>query len=265
MLFAFFLVLIPPSVQALSPGDLVINEIMKDPAAVGDTEGEWFEIYNRTDQTIDLRDLIFQENGTNQFIVVGSEPISVPAFRYFVFGRNQDISTNGGVTVDYEYSNFPLANNDDEIIIFEGATEIDRVEYNDGILWPDPTGASMMLLGPDLDNNLGSNWVTAGADLVYGAGDQGTPGEANYPVPTGEEPTATPTATPTPTETPTPPATPTEEVPTATPTTPELTPTPTAETPAPALKPVFPPFPSFPSRFQRFWRRFFRLFFVISH
>jgi hypothetical protein len=36
----------------------------------------------------------------------------------------------------------------------------------------------MMLLNPTLDNSLGENWITA--DVVFGAGDYGTPGSINF-------------------------------------------------------------------------------------
>ena len=35
-----------------------------------------------------------------------------------------------------------------------------------------------MLLNPTLDNSLGENWAVA--DIVFGTGDYGTPGEKNY-------------------------------------------------------------------------------------
>ena len=39
---------------AADPGDVVINEIMQNPSAVGDTDGEWFELYNPTGSDIDI-------------------------------------------------------------------------------------------------------------------------------------------------------------------------------------------------------------------
>ena len=36
----------------------------------------------------------------------------------------------------------------------------------------------MMLLDPTLDNSLGENWAVA--DIVFGAGDFGTPGSINF-------------------------------------------------------------------------------------
>ena len=41
-----------------------------------------------------------------------------------------------------------------------------------------------MLLSTNLDNNLGENWIAA--DIVFGAGDFGTPGETNYQVDCGD-------------------------------------------------------------------------------
>ena len=41
---------------AATVADLLISEIMVNPAAVSDTRGEWFELYNPTDQEINLRD-----------------------------------------------------------------------------------------------------------------------------------------------------------------------------------------------------------------
>ena len=55
---------------------------------------------------------------------------------------------------------------------------IDEVYYDNGETFPDENGKSMMLLAPTLNNSLGENWATA--DVVFGAGDFGTPNEANY-------------------------------------------------------------------------------------
>ena len=46
-----------------------------------------------------------------------------------------------------------------------------------GLLFPDDSGKSMMLLYPTLGNSLGGNWAVA--DIIFGAGDYGTPGEIN--------------------------------------------------------------------------------------
>jgi formylglycine-generating enzyme required for sulfatase activity len=158
------------------PGDLVITEIMQNPNAVLDSAGEWFEVYNSTADAIDLNGLEFRDDGTNTFTVAGS--VVVPAGGFAVLGLNGDTGTNGGVTLDYVYpSTWSLSNSDDEVVILDGATEIDRVAYDGGVVWPDPAGASMYLTDLAGDNGLGSYWNTS--STVFGAGDFGTPGEVN--------------------------------------------------------------------------------------
>jgi hypothetical protein len=161
-----------------APSEVIITEIMQNPASVSDANGEWFEVYNSGSSNIDINGWQISDNGSDSHLING-EIILSPG-QYFVFGRNTDIASNGGVIVDYEYSGFTLGNSDDEIVIFssDGVTEIDRVEYDGGQSWPDPTGASMTLSNLASDNNIGSNWQTS--DTVYGEGDLGTPGEGNF-------------------------------------------------------------------------------------
>jgi hypothetical protein len=98
---------------------------------------------------------------------------------FVVLGANDDPYLNGGVTVDYKYSGFTLSNLWDEVILTHpSGIIIDDVYYDNGMTFPDENGKSMMLLSPNLDNSLGENWAVA--DIVFGAGDYGTPGEINY-------------------------------------------------------------------------------------
>ena len=160
--------------------NIIINEIMQNPSVVSDTDGEWFEIYNASADTIDLTGFIIKDNGSDAH-TISSSTIVFPN-SYAVLGRNADSNTNGGLHVDYEYSGFTLANGDDEIIIIDdyGYT-IDSIAYDGGTEWPDPTGASMALLEPSLDNSNGNSWVEYDS-LTYGDGDYGTPGEPNFPI-----------------------------------------------------------------------------------
>src|SRR5512132_1185846 len=45
------------TVVSLPNSGLVITEVMPDPSKVGDTAGEWFELYNASADTIDLKGL----------------------------------------------------------------------------------------------------------------------------------------------------------------------------------------------------------------
>ena len=166
-----------PSVAA--PGDVIINEIMQNPNAVFDSNGEWFEVYNTTGSDIDINGWTIEDNDFDSHVISNGVPLLVPANDYLVLARDGDSGTNGGVTAAYEYGgDIALANGADEVVLLDGAlTEIDRVEYDGGPNFPDPTGASMALIDPALDNNDATNWCEA--STAYGDGDLGTPGTAN--------------------------------------------------------------------------------------
>ena len=175
---------------AQSAGDLIVTEIMKDPRDVGDTAGEWFEIYNTTSSSISLDGMVVSDAGSNSFTI--SSGVSIDAGQFMVLGRNSNVSTNGGVPVDYQYSGMDLGNSDDEIILTtSGGVEIDRVEYDNGSTFPDLTGASMVFIGEETDdNNDGSNWAASTARINFSdpvgdetdLGSPGVQGPANLPV-----------------------------------------------------------------------------------
>ena len=156
---------------------IVINEIMQNPSAVSDAAGEWIEITNVSDESINLHNLILRDDGGEEHII--SENIYVMPDSFIILGTEDDYNLNGGVNVDYEYSGFTLSNLWDEVI-FEhpSGVVLDFVAYDNGDNFPDEEGKSMMLLAPDLDNSLGDRWFAA--DIVFGAGDYGTPGSQNY-------------------------------------------------------------------------------------
>jgi uncharacterized delta-60 repeat protein len=155
--------------------DLVINEIMKDPSAVADGSGEWFEIYNNGAGGVDLLGWLISDDGSDSHTIASS--IFVAPGAYVVLCNNAITTTNGGVTCDYQYSGITLSNSDDELVLSMSGAEIDRAAYDNGIIWPDPAGASMCLMNVTLDNNDGNNWATSYQS--YGLGDLGTPGGPN--------------------------------------------------------------------------------------
>jgi predicted extracellular nuclease len=162
-----------------SSGELIINEIMQNPAAVNDGAGEWFELYNPNTSPVDINGWTIKDNDSDSHVINNGGPLIIPAGGYLVLGNNADTATNGGVTVAYSYgSSWYLGNGSDEVVLEDtSGVEIDRVEYDNGATFPDPNGAAMALKDPALDNNAGANWCTAGPS--YGDGDSGTPGAAN--------------------------------------------------------------------------------------
>lgn len=166
---------------------IVITEIMQNPGDVSDPNGEWFEIFNNSASPVDLNGWTIKDNGTDLHVIDNGGPLVIAANGYMVLGRNADQGTNGGVPVDYQWSSFTLGNADDEIIILDGSlNEIDRVEWDGGPNFPDPSGASMVFdTDPMLDNNDGSNWTTSTIrEPNYNLGgtetDFGSPGTGSF-------------------------------------------------------------------------------------
>lgn len=162
---------------------IMITEVMKDPFTVSDSNGEWFEVYNNSSTPVDMIGWVMKDLGSNEHTILSS--VVVPAFGFAVLGNDANSATNGGYTCDYEFTSFFLGNSDDEIILYlpDGITEVDRVEWDAGTLWPDPIGASMVFAGFNTeDNNDGTNWVTAyrRESSYVDAGDNGSPGTNGY-------------------------------------------------------------------------------------
>ena len=156
--------------------NIVITEIMVNPAAVSDSYGEWFEIYNNDTISIDLAGwrIADSEDDLHEIQTVSIELYINPG-DYLVLGRNVDNTVNGGYTADYGYSSFQLSNSEDEIFLVDNENRIvDEIEYNSS--FPYSSGASMYLRNIDYDNNVDTSWAMS--DMEYGLGDLGTPGRA---------------------------------------------------------------------------------------
>ncbi len=159
-----------------SPFRVIITEIMANPSAVSDPNGEWFEIYNNDTMSINLSDWqIADRDNDLHTIFPPQDQFFISPGEYMVFSRNADSTINGGYSADYEYSSFQLANSDDEIKIIDGdGLIVDEVEYNSS--FPFSSGASMYLRNIDFDNNVDTSWAMS--EMEYGLGDLGTPGRA---------------------------------------------------------------------------------------
>jgi len=194
IIFVFFVVSSPSFAQ--NP-QLTITEVSVDPKAVGDSDGEWFEIYNPSDQAVSLKNLVIKDEGKDSHTV--ESDLTINPKSYIVFCKNNNSEQNGGVNCAYQYSKFSLANESDEIIL-ELHGEIARLVYSKST-HPVKSGKSM-----ELD---GSSWHES--TNQFGKGDYGTPGSGNsaaatstpIPQPTATDapkPTKVPTATVKPTE-----------------------------------------------------------------
>ncbi len=161
-------------------GDLIITEIMYNPAALSDTEGEWFEIFNASTETIDLFQLVIKEGSEVQHII--SEPLSISPQDFIVLAK----TAGAAVTASYVYgSALTLTNTGQEITLSNygddgsNGSVISTVNYG-AAGFPDGNGASIILdpLSYDADAaQSGANWCLSTS--AFETGDLGTPGADN--------------------------------------------------------------------------------------
>lgn len=176
--------------HSVNPGDLVITEIMANPKAVNDAEGEYFEVYNTTARTLHLNGLVVSDKNGVSFDIIAEPdaPIEVAPHAYFVFGRNADSSLNGGIDVDFVWSAFNLVNSADTLVITLPGTpddvEIARLAYGSGTDFPSVKDGKSMQLGSEhsfADYSDGTLWCDSTEPINPGdaSPDFGTPGAAN--------------------------------------------------------------------------------------
>jgi len=161
--------------NAVSVGSLLISEIMANPAAVGDSAGEWFELYNPTGETINLRDVTIHDDGSDRHRIE-TDLLILPG-HFLTLARNGDPALNGGFAADYVYRDFRLGNSADEIVLRDGTMEWLRLDYGPGFA---VAGRSRELNGIAMTL---ANYLLSPESRIYGLGDTGSPGSAGGLVP----------------------------------------------------------------------------------
>ena len=164
----FTSLLITTNAAAVTVADLLISEVMVNPAAVSDTRGEWFELYNPTTEEINLHDITIGDDGSDSH-KIETDLLILPG-HFLTLARNGDTSLNGGLSVDYVYDDFTLSNSGDEITLRDGLLELLRLEYGSDF---DVAGQSRELIELPM---VETNYRLTLASFTYGLGDLGTPG-----------------------------------------------------------------------------------------
>ena len=171
------------SVLATTP-NVVINEVMPDPATTADELGEWFEIYNAGTEAVDLQGWSIASNNDASHVIGASLVVQPGA--YAVLARRGNDVNGGGINPAYVYSTqtssggftaFNMANGADWIALrTPGASPVTV----DSVAWTSATsGRSRGLKDPSLDNVAvnGTNWVLATSN--YNTANRGTPNAQN--------------------------------------------------------------------------------------
>jgi hypothetical protein len=117
----------PAPCNGLVAGDVVFGNVEYDPVAVDDLLGEWFMLQNTTAGSVNLQGFVLYDQGSDYHTINASVPIAPGAG--VVLGINADINTNGGIPVDYEYTDITLADGGDELILECDGVVIDEVNW----------------------------------------------------------------------------------------------------------------------------------------
>lgn len=173
-----------------SKGQFLITEFMAR-AKEGTDPAEWVELYNNTNQMMDLGGCILKDNGTDAHTINGA--LIVQAHSYVVLAKSDDPALNYGLSPDYvlktQYGAFSLNNTADEIVLRCSNLDIDRVIYTSS--WV-VLGVAMQLSPEAMTtdaNDLAENWCEA--TMQYGNADKlGTPGLPNSDCPEVIDPCA---------------------------------------------------------------------------
>ncbi|RME27175.1 MAG: lamin tail domain-containing protein, partial [Deltaproteobacteria bacterium] len=162
----------------VSAGDVLIDELMIDPAAVGDSDGEWIELTNTSTADLDLVGWQVAADGGGGFTIESS--LVLPAGGLVVLAPEGDPSRNGGIEPDYVYdpTDLSLSSGGDTLTLHVGDLAVSTLTWTTD--WPIRAGASLSLdptrADPDSAADVDS-WCLGQSS--YGDGDLGTPGETN--------------------------------------------------------------------------------------
>ncbi len=153
----------------LSSNSLVLNEFMAIPySSCTEADGEWIELYNNTDDWINLSGWMI-ENNYGQEIILAT--YLLPPEGYYVLAACGDETLNGGFSPNLVYSDFTIHDTGRLTIRNNYSILVDEIVFDAS--WPIHTGVSCERINPGWISNHSSSWDLA--MNVFGSGDMGTP------------------------------------------------------------------------------------------
>ena len=162
-------------------GDLVITEVMPDPAKTADNLGEWFEA--KVIRDVDLNGLGLDRAGDSAKpdLIADASCLHVTAGSVIAFAHSADAAVNGGLPSGSVKGTFKFAlvagsaASPGDVQILAGTTVVDAVT------WTRSSAGKSLQLDPTrtdpVSNDQPSNFCDG--SQPYGAGDLGTPAAAN--------------------------------------------------------------------------------------
>ena len=164
-----------PDSSDIIDGGVVINEINYNSLDSFDP-GDWVEIYNSSNETIDLGSWHLKDDKDDHIFTIPLNTLLLPN-QYLVFCTDTIKFTALFPDVNPYYGDlgFGLGGGGDIVRLFDyNGLLVDIVEYDDIAPWDtlaDGSGPTLELNHPSLDNSLGESWS---ASQGYG-----TPGAVN--------------------------------------------------------------------------------------
>ena len=162
-------------------GDLVITEVMPNPGAVSDTVGEWFEILAINDFDLNGVGLDRAGDSSNPNTLSSPDCLHVSGGEHVIFVKSTDMAMNGGLPAAPIAGTFSFSLVDGTMAAPGDVRIVVGTNVIDAITWVGARSGRSISLDPDFNdpaaNDIATNFCDGSG--AFGAGDMGTPGEAN--------------------------------------------------------------------------------------
>jgi len=159
---------------------IIITEIMYNPPESGDDLHEYIELYNSSNDTIDLKDYAFTDGVKLTF-----DSYLFPPATYLVVAKDSAVIKDFGINAIL-WSSGGLKNSGETIVLSDNnGNTLDSVDYDDGGDWvdtPDGEGPSLELCDISKDNSIAKNWkasINQTGIFINGIEFECTPGAPN--------------------------------------------------------------------------------------
>ncbi|MFC1551304.1 CotH kinase family protein [Candidatus Latescibacterota bacterium] len=155
--------------------DVVINEINYN-SSEDFNSGDWVELYNITENTIDISGWVFKDDDDTHSFELPSNTVLEP-YAYVVLCCDDSLFTNEFPEVNRVVGSFGFGLNaaGEALRLYDAyGGLVDWVVYDDAEPWPiesDGTGSTLALVNPEEDNIHAANWASSAGN--------GTPGWVN--------------------------------------------------------------------------------------
>ena len=162
----------------LAKGQLVISEIMADPAGADDSSFEWFELYNPTDAPLSLTDVGLEYSKVDGSQAKGhliKDELQIEPGQYLVFGKATRETLPDHVDYGFAADLGSFSNTDGRLRVVCGDLVVDEALYGD---LADGVSRILGTQPPDADdNNDLTNWCDS--PELYAGEEYGSPGAQN--------------------------------------------------------------------------------------